>query len=160
MRTKRATALVGVLAMAGTAVAVTAGAHAQSGSRLCGVFYRASTTHEIVVKLYEYPPADQTICRGPTQSGENPAWDQPFVQEKQDSAWTHYSFKNEVCEDFPNAFMNGMDFRRRGGGWPSWEDHNDICHNMNRSDTVFELERYYAHYNGDPYNNVWDFMRD
>lgn len=80
----------------------------------------------------------------------------------------------ETCETFTTATPprggrlgnRGLEFLKKTptdntktpiDNWPATKDQADICNNMNRSDTIFEMERYWLH----DKNGVdkWEFIR-
>jgi hypothetical protein len=148
-------------------------ASAQSGSRLCGRIYKTTPgsvdpsnpnrgINETVIRLYEVQKNDNAMACGTAQNKANRrAWSSPFTLRQQvHKFWDIHGKAVEmvICEDFKTDYLNSLDVDFQGEGWPA-RDQNDICNNMNRSDTVFEMETYWLYHDDDQPTSKWAFRR-
>lgn len=158
-----------VLAAAGTSLFGLPEADAQTNSRLCGRIWWNTTSQETVIRFYEVRKADSTTCswakeEHPLGRGVILAQDGPWKLKgprnpglTPDPAWPSDSIGLYVCEEFKKEYAKGRDWVYEGQGWPSVTDQNDICLNMNRSDTAFEMETYWLYDDGS--HGTWQFRR-
>lgn len=154
---KRKTLLAAVVALCAVAVpvAVTGTAHAQSGSRLCGVIWQSKTFRaEVITRIYETPKKSEggeSTCDRATANNGGPGGS-PFgdlVRDKDFNNWVSLTFQYEKCEPWRDRPLDkngfgGMDPEFVGDGWPA-KDNFNICNNMNRSDTVFDMQAYWLY---------------
>lgn len=165
---KRTALLATVVSLVGVAAAVpmivSGTASAQSGSRLCGRLYQttqgSNIPKETVIRLYEVQKNDRaSACDEASKKAGRSVFDSPFnLAQKNSRFWNDdgIAIDMEKCEDFKTGHLGGRELNFIGDNWPA-KDQNDICNNMNRSDTVFEMETYWLHdLNG---SGKWDFVR-
>jgi hypothetical protein len=55
--------------------------------------------------------------------------------------------------------LGGRDLNFIGDNFPKQRSQADICKNMNRSDTIFDMERYWLYDDNDPATKTVDFQR-
>jgi hypothetical protein len=152
------TALAAVLAIgAGSALTVDGPANAQSGSRLCGRVWSSPDTGESVIRLVEVSKnlddASEN-CRHAQRRNGGPGEGAPY--EMHSTNITSTSIDTVVCESFKTDYLLNRPLEFEGDNWPSPQDQNDICLNMNRSDTKFEVETYWLY--GES-QGAWKFRR-
>lgn len=123
--------LPGALALASTA-------SAQPGSRLCGQAWVSDEGS--LYELYEVSKTDEVACREAI-NGEADPNTSPWPKEPQEKQWQRppwqdidaFWFNNgENDEDLGTIYMGLC------------EDYANVCDKMNRSDTVFEMNRYWV----------------
>jgi hypothetical protein len=88
---------------------------------------------------------------------ERAGWHQRFTAVDSDFHW-------ETCEGWKDRSaelggLDGRDLNFIGDNWPKQHNQADICKNMNRSDSLFEMERYWLYDDNDPATNAVDFQR-
>ena len=164
--TKRKALLATVLGLAAVTAAipmvVSGTASAQTNSRLCGQYFKSKTTGEVVTKLLEVRKSDKAVCSGDRFDAINPS---SFPGRKSlrdqnlgtEDFWTTDSFKFVVCEDLktrPVEFggLGNLEIDFNGDNFPTPHDQFDICQNMNRSDTTFDIEAYWLYEDADAGN--------
>ncbi len=174
-RTKRKAligAIVGAFAVAAAIPMVVSGtASAQTNSRLCGRTFKSPRTNEVTVRLIEVRKSDSLVCNEAKlllRAGGNQitAKQSPFLRTFKDTAfddWPSAGFKQVVCEDWKTrptdtGGLGDKDINFIGDNFPLPHDQYDICNNMNRSDTIFEMNEYwlYSH----PDSPTVSFQRD
>ena len=167
------TAAVAALGVGAVPIIAPGTASAQTNSRLCGRYWHSDKTGETVTRFYEVSKISRNVCdlahvlvpvstseeRGPEDSPfqirdeswkarENPNWGDGV------NHWSTSSFRFVVCEgDDPSSFtQRPVEFGGRGGrnlnfigdNFPTYDQY-DICNNMDRSDTTFEMEAYWLY---------------
>lgn len=165
-RKKLLAALTATLGTAITLTAITPGvASAQAGSRLCGFSWKSVKSGEMVTRIYEVPV--NAICDRATRSGVA-ALSSPFanrLRDKDIGNWgAHASHRWVTCEAWRSRAADlgglaGRDLNFIGDNWPKQHNQADICKNMNRSDTAFEMESYWLYDDNDPATPTVDFQR-
>lgn len=165
---KRKALLAAVVSLFGMTAAVpmivSGTASAQSGSRLCGRVYETTPGSDIpketVILLYEVQKNDRgTACDRAKKKHHQGAFDSPFdLAQKNSRFWNDdgAGIDMEICEDFKTYRLGGRELNFLGDNWPA-NDQNDICNNMNRSDTIFDMEAYWLHDRDG--QGKWDFVR-
>ena len=169
--TKRKALLAAIAAVCGVAVAVpmvvSGTASAQTNSRLCGRFWTstdATGKREMAANLYEVRKNDDPVCDRakselPIGKGEpRSPNDGPFkgrLKNKDVQTWQAGGFAFVVCEDWKprNLEFGGLEnleLNFIGNNFPSPHDQFDICNNMNRSDTTFDMQSYWLYHDGEP----------
>lgn len=73
-------------------------------------------------------------------------------------------FYSVICESWRDRIaelggLGGRDLSFIGDNWPKRHYQADICKNMNRSDTLFEMERYWLYDDNDPATAAVEFQR-
>ncbi len=164
--TKRKALLATVLGLAAVAAAipivVSGTASAQTNSRLCGRYFKSPTTGEVVTRILEVRKSDKAVCAESNFGGINPS-DFPGRDSLKDQNlgtgdfWTTDTFEFVVCEDWKTRAVEfgGLENREiefLGDNFPTPHDQYDICHNMNRSDTAFDIEAYWLYEDADTGN--------
>jgi hypothetical protein len=142
---------------AGSALAVDGPAQAQTGSRLCGRVWTVPDTGESLIRLIEVGKETDGVsgnCDYAQRTGGGPGEGAPYDMHSYNLTTT--SIYSVTCESFKTDYLHGGPLVFEGGNWPSPQDQNDICLNMNRSDTRFEVETYWLY--GDS-QGQWKFRR-
>jgi hypothetical protein len=165
-RTKKKVLRAAVVGAVGAAVAVpviASTASAQSGSRLCGHYWRSDASGEVVTRLYEVEK-DGDLC--PRSNGPGPKGS-PFADQLKDKDFKNSqkaddSIYEVICEDWKTRStglggLGGKDLNFIGNDWPDYHDQYDICKDMSRS--VSRRKVYWLYYNGDPTSTTVDFRR-
>ncbi len=178
-RSKRKALIAAIVSVCGVAVAmpmiVSGTASAQSGSRLCGRFWTstdaATGKQEMAANLYEVRKNDDPVCDRakselPIGKGESRSPnDGPFkdrLKNKDVQSWHAGGIAFVVCEDWKTRTLEfggleNLDLNFIGDNWPA-NDQFDICNNMNRSDTLFDMNSYWLYYDGE--SATVNFQRD
>lgn len=179
-RTKRKALLAAIVAVCGVTAAVpmivSGTASAQAGSRLCGRFWTSTDpdtgVREMAANLYEVRDADKTVCGRakselPLGKSEprSPNYG-PFkerLKEKDVKTWTEAGFAFEICEDWKSrklelGGLENLELNFLGKNFPEAHNQVDICDNMNRSDTILEMNSYWLYHDG--VATTVDFQRD
>lgn len=164
--TKRRALLATVLGLAAVAAAIpmviSGTASAQTNSRLCGRYFTSRTTGEVVTKILEVRRSDKAVCRGDKFGGINPS-DFPGRDSLKDQklgnedSWTTNTFEFVVCEAWKTRAvefggLGNREIEFLGDNFPTPHDQSDICQNMNRSDTTFDIEAYWLYEDADAGN--------
>lgn len=164
--------IVGAFAVAAAVPMIVSGtASAQTNSRLCGRVFKSPRTAEVTVRIFEVRKSDSIVCKEAAllhRAGGDQltARQSPFLRTFKDTSfddWPSAAFKMHECEGWRNRPMNDgglgdKDINFIGDNFPQPHDHFDICTNMNRSDTIFDMNEYwlYAH----PTSENASFQRD
>lgn len=161
-------------ATAAIPMVVSGTASAQTNSRICGrefVTNANSKFKEKVFLIYEVPKEGSAECNqakseNPLGSGkrENPLFGPFKVKETAGIFWETTGVDHVVCEDFTSDLVGdpARNIEFIGDNFPANKDKKDICHNMNRSDTIFEMEAYWlylSNYESNHAEGPWKFQR-
>jgi len=147
-------------------------ASAQSGSRLCGKFFATKDRSERVTLLYEVPkdtpggfpsvpctaakdsnlgPFDSPFNpenKTPTPDPENPTFNIK-LKVADTKVWEHVNdVESWECESYSTLIREGHSniLKTIGDNFPlTTADQNDLCNNMNRSDTLATMQRYWLY---------------
>jgi hypothetical protein len=166
-------AVLGALALTAAVPMVVSGtASAQTNSRLCGRAFKSPRTGEITARVIEVRKDDSIACNeakllnragGDQLTPKQSPFLRQFVDLESADDWPSASFQQVVCEEFKNRSpeiggTGNKNITFVGDNFPLPNDQWDICTNMNRSDTIFEMEEYwlYSH----PSSPTVFFQRD
>jgi hypothetical protein len=137
-------------------------------------------TGEVVTRIYEVRRADRSTCGSakvlqsigagvPRNPGNFPYEDiirheVGRGEDKWFNGWETDSFAFEICESWKTrevqyGGLGGGAINFKDGGWPLPNDQYDICNNMNRSDTIFEMETYWLYNDNISETSGTDFWR-